>query len=70
MFDFYLIGQLIGTILGLLLARGTDNVELDPFTIDDPTVLNVIRAILNEAMGTFIMVFFILQITNPNTTFI
>jgi len=70
MFIFYVLGQFIGALAGILIARWNNDITIPPFVIDNPSVINVIRVIMSEMMGTFIMVFFILEITNPNTTFI
>jgi glycerol uptake facilitator-like aquaporin len=77
MIPIYFAGQLLGVIIALVVARYVNNlnqagelVMIKPVMPDTTDAVGILREIANEMMGTILMVFFILQITNPNTTFI
>jgi glycerol uptake facilitator-like aquaporin len=77
MIPIYLAGQFLGVIIALVVARYVNNlnqagelVMIKPVMPDSTDAVGILREIANEMMGTILMVFFILEITNPNTTFI
>lgn len=61
--------QLSGSLLGLLFADFANDVTLPSLLLPNDA-MGVVRVILNEAMGVWFLIFFLLQISNPNTTFI
>lgn len=70
MIPIYITGQVLGVILALVVARYNHDVSFLPVVPDNEEWTTLLREFANEMMGTILMVFFILQITNPNTTFI
>jgi hypothetical protein len=47
MFGFYVLGQFIGALAGILLARGNNDLIIPPFIIEDTSLLYVLRVILS-----------------------
>lgn len=70
MIPIYFGGQLIGVVIGLIAAIYINDFKVSPIIPQSTDLIVVLREMGSEIMGTTIMVFFILQITNPNTTFI
>ena len=64
-----MISQLFGCILGLLIAELLNDKTLGPL-VPNPDFKSQSRLLLSEIVGTFILIFFTLQVSNPNTTFI
>lgn len=65
----YLLAQLVGAMLALAVAYIVNDVLIGPLAPEED-VGDLIRLMMSEAVGTFLLVFFTLQISNPNTTFI
>lgn len=65
----YLTAQLLGATIALLLSQIINDISIGPLVPDD-SFSECLRLILSEMVGTFFLVFFTLQISNPNTTFI
>lgn len=70
MIPIYFAGQFIGVFTALVAAIYINGFNVMPIQPQSTDLVVIIREIASEMMGTSIMVFFILQITNPNTTFI
>lgn len=70
MLGIYLLAQVLGTLMGLGLGELLNGPVMPPFVPETHDAIGFIRIILSEAIGTFILIFFILLVTNPNTTFI
>lgn len=66
----YLVAQMAGAMLAMLLAEVINGTNIPAPIPYEETVKECFRVILAEIMGTFILVFSLLQISNPNTTFI
>ena len=68
LFPLYLIAQFLGAFAGLFwcefIGRG---LQPEMLLVDS---YDIGRVILNEGMGVFIFLFFMLMLSNPNTTFI
>lgn len=62
--------QIIGTLMGGALGYALNGVELHGFLPGQTTPSYLARLCVGEAIGSFILVFFIMHISNPNTTYI
>lgn len=67
-FATYTAGQVLGAITGLLWSEFIGRALLPELILNDWR--DTLRVISNEAMGVFIFIFFLMMLSNPNTTFI
>lgn len=70
MLPLYYIAQFLGAIIAIVYSELINDFKPMPLMPEEQDVVSCFRVVGSEMFGTFLLVFFILQISNPNTTFI
>lgn len=70
MFGVLVLGQIIGTFMGGSLGYALNGVKEHGFLPVDTSQGYLIRLVVGECIGSFILVFFMMHLSNPNTSFI
>lgn len=70
MLGMLLLGQIIGTFMGGSFGYALNGVKEHGFLPEQADQAYLVRLMVGEAVGTFILIFFIMHLSNPNTTFI
>lgn len=65
---WYIIAQILGSVAAISWSCLLGHKQFSALVIDENS--NLLKIVANESVGIFILILFLLLISNPNTTFI